>query len=83
MSETTMNINIYIEDKLGEKITQAAKARGMSRNLVIRDALKEWLQHHKAQQWPASIQRFKGVSDFPEFESYRDELEEPKEDPFA
>jgi len=77
-----MNINIYIEDKLGEKIKDSAQLLGKSRNAIIREAIKEWLQHHKAHQWPSSIKKFKGIDNVSNFESYRDELTSIKEDPF-
>ncbi len=76
-----MNINIYVEDNLGKKIKERAELLGKSRNSIIREAIKEWLQHHKANQWPTSVQKFKGVSDFPPFESHRSELTNPAEDP--
>jgi len=79
----TMNINIYLEDELGSKVTKAAQALGASRNSVIREALKEWLMYHKSQKWPASVTNYKGDPNFPAFESYRAELGDPKEDPFA
>lgn len=76
-----MNINVYIEDSLGKKITANAKALGKTRNAVIREALKEWLQHHKANKWSRAIQNFNGLKGFPEFESYRQELDMPEDDP--
>ena len=72
-----MNINVYIEDPLAEKITQAADAFGISRNSIIREALKDWLLHHKANKWPQSVQEFKGNQSFPSFESHRSELTPP------
>jgi len=77
-----MNINVYIEDNLGREIKKSASALGKSRNAIIREAIKEWLMRHKAHQWPKSIKNFKGVAEFPSFESYRDELMPPKENPF-
>ncbi|MDF1760550.1 MAG: ribbon-helix-helix domain-containing protein [Coxiellaceae bacterium] len=77
-----MNINVYIEDSLGKEVTANAKALGKTRNAIVREALKEWLQHHKANKWPKSVLQFEGVNNFPEFESYRDELNMPDEDPF-
>lgn len=78
-----MNINIYIEDSLGNYLNQYAKQNGKSRNALIREAVKEWVAHHGTKQWPVSVLNFSGVKDMPAFESYRDELLSPKEDPFA
>ena len=78
-----MNINIYIEDSLGNYLNQYAKQIGKSRNSLIREAVKEWVVHHGIKQWPTSVLEFSGIGDAPTFESYRDELLPPKEDPFA
>jgi hypothetical protein len=78
-----MNINIYIENEIGKQITHCAEVAGKSRNAIIREALKEWLRRHQASEWPPSIQKFKGVRELDAFESHRDELKSPKEDPFA
>lgn len=79
-----MNINIYIENNLGEQLREFAKTLHKTRNAIIREAIQEWLQHHKTHEWPPCIQNFKGISGqkTPRFESYRDELTEPKDDPF-
>lgn len=78
-----MNVHVYLEDALGQQLTQYAKTLGKSRNLLIREAVKEWLQHHRAKAWPKSICKFKGVPDMAAFESYRNDLLPPKEDPLA
>ena len=78
-----MNINIYIEDSLGNYPNQYAKQTGKSRNALIREAVKEWIVHHGMKQWPVSVLKFSGVKEIPAFESYRDELLPPKEDPLA
>ncbi len=78
-----MNINIYLEDGLGKQINQVVEISGKTRNAIIREAIKEWLEHHQVKQWPASILKFKGIPDIEPFESGRDELLPPKEDPFA
>jgi len=78
-----MNINIYVEDDVGKEITKSAASMGKTRNAVIREALKEWLLRHRVRKWPASVKKFTGLADFPAFELYRDELEQPDEDPFA
>lgn len=78
-----MNINIYLEDYLGKEITKQATVLGKSRNTIIREAIKDWLTHHEEHEWPACIQTFQGCEESKPFESYRNELTPPKEDPFA
>jgi len=77
-----VNINIYLENNLGDQIKAQAKTLGKSRNAIIREAIREWLMHHKARKWSPIVRNFKGVPEFTRFESYRSELTEPKEDPF-
>jgi hypothetical protein len=76
-----VNINIYLENSLGKKITASAASLGKPRNALIREALKEWLNSHTASQWPRSVMQFRGVEDFSAFESYRNELLSEKDDP--
>jgi hypothetical protein len=78
-----MNINIYLEDSLGNYLNQYAKQSGKSRNALIREAVKEWVVHQGIKQWPDSVLTFSGIEEIPAFESYRDELLPPKENPLA
>jgi len=58
-------MNVNAKNNLSKKIIKNTKTLGNSRNAMIWCAPKEW---------PDSIKQFKGVPDFPSFESYRDEL---------
>lgn len=78
-----MNLNIYIEDELGQEIKHLAKKLGQSRNSIVREALKEWVNHHGIAAWPESVLKFSGVSDVTAFEEHRTVLKPPKKDPFA
>ncbi len=76
-----MNINIYLEDSLAEELTMYAKQLGKSRNAIIRESIKIWLQQKTHTQWPESILKFQGIEGFPAFENHRKELLEPGDDP--
>jgi metal-responsive CopG/Arc/MetJ family transcriptional regulator len=78
-----MNINIYIEDALGNALNEQTKKRGISRNAIVREAIREWVTRHEIKHWPNSVLAFKGISSIDSFESHRIELSSPKEDPFA
>ncbi len=78
-----MNVTIYLEDPLAQELTHWAKSSGQNRNAIIREAIQEWLQQRKRQEWPLAVLKFNGVADFPAFETYRDELQTHTEDPFA
>lgn len=76
-----MNINIYLEDSLGKQLNQYTQKIGKSRNAIIREAVKEWIDHHGVKEWPNSILQFKGIEDFVSFETQRANLLPPTEDP--
>jgi len=78
-----MNINVYLEDSLAKSLDQSAKQLGSSRNALIREAIKEWILHHEVREWPTAILKFQGIKDAPNFESYRDDLLPPSEDPLV
>ncbi|WP_423063327.1 ribbon-helix-helix domain-containing protein [Candidiatus Paracoxiella cheracis] len=77
-----MNLNVYIEDDLGKEIKHLAKKLGKSRNSIVREALKEWVVLHGIAEWPESVLKFSGVSDFTALEEDRKILKPPEEDPF-
>lgn len=77
-----MHFNIYVDDALGQEFTAYAKAKGVTRNRLIREALAQFM-HKRQAQWPDAVLSFKGVPTFPAFEASRTELLAPKEDPFA
>lgn len=76
-----MNINIYLEDELAKSLNQLVKQSGHTRNAVIREAVREYIVHHEIENWPASVLNYKGSKGMTPFESHRDELLPPKEDP--
>jgi hypothetical protein len=78
-----MNVNVYLEDTLAHQLGRYAKSIHKPRNMIIREAVKEWLAHHEMKKWPKSILNFKGYPDFPAFESLRSDLHPSKEDPLA
>jgi len=77
-----MNFNIYLDDKTAQQLQDATEISNESRNAIIRQAIAFWLQNHHKKKWPDCILEFNGIQDFPAFESSRDELLCPKDDPF-
>lgn len=77
-----MNINIYLEDTLADSLNYYVKETGQSRNAIIREAVKEYILSHQETKWPDSILKYKGTKGVESFESHRDEMLPPKEDPF-
>ena len=80
-----MNFNLYLDDGTAKELDKTAKRLGESRSGLIRMAIREWLDKRRlgSPAWPRSILEWKGDPEMPPFESYRDELVAPKDDPFA
>lgn len=79
-----MNINIYLQDQLLAEVDRLARETGRSRSALIREAIEAWLARRSGKEgWPASVRDWKGVPDFPPFETARRESAARPEDPFA
>lgn len=77
-----MNISIYLPDTLKTQIDSYAKNKGISKNATIRQAIEQLLQQEKTSSWGTWIDNLIEDSALDDFESYRDELEEPRSDIF-
>ena len=67
-----MHINLYLDDQTGMRLQALAARRGESRNALIRQALKEWIELHSDKAgWPPEIMAFGGMSEIEPFESTR------------
>lgn len=78
-----MHFNIYLDDITGQQLKQLAQESGQSRNALIRQAINQWLEQQSKPQWPKAVMNFKGLGDTPAFESHRNDLAAPNEDPLA
>lgn len=78
-----MNFNVYVNKKMGERISKVAKSSHRSRNSIITEALEEWLNNHTYSQWPKNFFDFNPVEDVPDFEASRNDLKGLSEDPLA
>jgi metal-responsive CopG/Arc/MetJ family transcriptional regulator len=78
-----MHFNIYLDDETGERLNDAAEQAGESRNALIRRAVSDWLKRHGIPQWPEQVLNFKGVADMRPFETGRNKLKPPADDPLA
>jgi predicted transcriptional regulator len=78
-----MNFNIYLDDKTGRQLNQAAKRTGENRNALVRQAVSDWLNRHGKPQWPDEVLAFKGMADMPRFEASRGRLKPPIPDSLA
>ena len=78
-----MNINIYLQGQLLERIDRLARETGRSRSALIREALEAWLARRSASAWPAVLREWRGDPGFPPFEGGRDDNPQRPDDPFA
>ena len=80
-----MNFNLYLDDETGRRLDLTAKSLGETRSGLIRKAVREWLDKEAlgSPGWPRPILEWQGAPETPPFESYRDDLPPPSEDPFA
>ena len=78
-----MNFNIYIDDETGSELNRVVEQSGESRNALIRQALRQWLGSRGAPQWPVELLSFEGIAEMAPFESARQNLSQPSNDPLA
>jgi len=78
-----MNFNVYIDDETASELNRVVEQSGESRNALIRQALRQWLSGRGAPQWPVELLSFEGIAEMPPFESARQHLSPPSNDPLA
>ncbi|GHU03395.1 hypothetical protein FACS1894158_01710 [Betaproteobacteria bacterium] len=78
-----MHFNIYLEDEIGQRLTETAQQTGENRNALIRRAVQEWLARCNKPQWPEAVLNFTGIPDMPAFEAGREHLAAAQDDPLA
>ena len=66
-----MNLNVYIEDDLAEEVNHLATSTGKSRNLIIREAIREYVEDHNIKPWPDTVKSFQGIETFPDATTLR------------
>ena len=72
-----MNINVYIEDKLGEQLSNYSKRFHRKKNSIVREAIRDWLTKHAEHKWSNTILQFNGIKEFPDIKELRKDLLEP------
>lgn len=78
-----MNFNVYIDKRTGERVRKLAKARRISRNALIREALARLLEQEARPERPREVLEFQGVAAARPFEAARRGLAAPSADPLA
>lgn len=78
-----MNFNVYVDKLTTARLERLAKARRVSRNALIREALARLVDQDIRADWPDTVLGFNGIPDMPPFEDTRRVLKAPHGDPFA
>jgi predicted transcriptional regulator len=78
-----MHFNIYLDDETGQQLAKAASEAGEKRNTIIRRALRAWLAQQAQPSWSQAVLAHQGYADMPAFESARQHLAAPVDDPLA
>ena len=73
-----MNFNVYLEDELGKQLEALSQEENVSRNALIRHAVKLLIESKQRLQWSDDILNWKGINEEISFESYRQELIPPR-----
>jgi predicted transcriptional regulator len=74
-----MNFSVHLNDELIERLNQTARESGKTRNALIREAVAEWLNRHRATSWPVEVMKFQGIGRIKRFEEHRENLRPPRE----
>ena len=77
-----MNFNVYLDDDLARRLAALAKRTGARRNALVRQAVAN-LVASTSTSWPEAVLAWTGDASVAPFESFRRELSEPNDDPFA
>lgn len=79
-----MPVSIHLDEETLKGLDAVAKASGMSRSSIVRDAVRQWLERNGRSNWKELVQTLAGsLEDFGGFESNRDDLLEPDANPLG
>ena len=70
-----MNFSIHLTDDLAKEITVIAKKSGKTRNSLITQAIRDFINVHSHKNWPQEVYKLAGAAKkIKPFESNRKEL---------
>ncbi len=78
-----MDVLLHLNNELGSQVKSIAKYNGKSIDTFILKVLENYVSNIESKTWKQEIIDFKGFPNLIPFESYRNELLEPKDDPFV
>jgi hypothetical protein len=77
-----MQVTIQLPDDLRQHLLDRATQLNVSLETLILQSLRQFSQsspNESVSQWSEAVLSYKGIADFPAFESYRDDLLPPPE----
>ena len=77
-----MNISIDLPDSLKSQVESYAERQGMSEDATIRRAIEQLVEQEKNVCWGTWIDNLTADTTLTNFESYRSELREPRQEIF-
>ena len=79
-----MPVSIHLDDETLKELDSVAKDSGLSRSSIIKDAVRQWLERRGRSDWNDLLQTLAGsMEDFDGFESNRDDLLDPNDNPLG
>ena len=79
-----MPVSIHLDDQTLKELDSVAKDSGLSRSSIIKDAVRQWLERRGRSDWNDLLQTLAGsMEDFDGFESNRDDLLDPNDNPLG
>lgn len=79
-----MPVSIHLDDETLKELDSVVKDSGLSRSSIIKDAVRQWLERRGRSDWNDLLQTLAGsMEDFDGFESNRDDLLDPNDNPLG
>jgi len=78
-----MDVLLHLNNELSSRVKSIAKYNGKSIDTFILKVLENYVSNIESKTWKQEIIDFQGFPNLIPFESYRNELLEPKDDPFV
>ncbi|KOR32403.1 hypothetical protein TI05_07530 [Achromatium sp. WMS3] len=65
------------------RLSQLVYQTGKTQDVLIREAILDFLGRTEKTAWPTEVETFSGIEDAPVFEQYRTNIALEDDDPFA
>lgn len=66
-----MNLSIYLDDRTAAALKRVAARQKRTRNSLISEAIKRWLEQIDRSQWPRELLDWEGEPGLVPFETHR------------